>query len=32
MEIMFPEHRYVILADVGKLPRVLPRLYVQLTV
>jgi len=32
MEIMFPEHRYVILPDVGRLPRVLPRLYVKLTV
>ena len=32
MEIMFPEHRYVILPDVGKLPRVLPRLYVKFTV
>ncbi len=31
MEIMFPEHRYVILPDVSKLPRVLPRLYLKLT-
>jgi nitric oxide reductase NorD protein len=31
MEIMFPEHRYVILPSVAKLPRVLPRLYVRLT-
>lgn len=31
MEIMFPEHRDVILPDVGKLPHVLPRLYVKLT-
>ncbi|MBN1247436.1 MAG: VWA domain-containing protein [Anaerolineae bacterium] len=31
MEVMFPEHRYVILPDVTKLPQVLPQLYVRLT-
>jgi nitric oxide reductase activation protein len=32
MEIMFPHRRFAILEDIHDLPRVLPRLYVQLTV
>jgi nitric oxide reductase activation protein len=32
MEIMFPARRYAILPDIRVLPRVLPRLYVKLTV
>ncbi|MGC9350141.1 MAG: nitric oxide reductase activation protein NorD [Anaerolineae bacterium] len=31
MEIMFPEHRYVILSDIARLPHILPRLYLRLT-
>jgi nitric oxide reductase activation protein len=31
MEIMFPDHRYAILPDVRRLPRILPRLYIRLT-
>lgn len=32
MELMFPRRRFVILPDIRRLPRVLPRLYVSLTV
>lgn len=32
MEIMFPERRFAILHDVRRLPHILPRLYVRLTV
>ena len=32
MEIMFPRRRFAILSDIRQLPRVLPRLYVRLTV
>ncbi len=32
MEIMFPQRRFAILPDIRRLPRVLPQLYVQLTV
>ena len=32
MEIMFPRRRFAILPDIRQLPRVLPRLYVRLTV
>jgi len=32
MEIMFPGHRFAIIADIGQLPRILPKLYLQLTV
>lgn len=32
LELMFPHHHYVILSDVAALPRVLPRLYLRLTV
>lgn len=32
MEIMFPRRRFVILPDIRQLPRVLPSLYVRLTV
>ena len=31
MEIMFPERRFVILKDIGQLPKVLPQLYIRLT-
>ncbi|MFW5996993.1 MAG: nitric oxide reductase activation protein NorD [Lentisphaeria bacterium] len=31
MEIMFPRRRFVILPDISRLPRVLPRLYSRLT-
>ncbi|KPK51020.1 MAG: hypothetical protein AMK72_00670 [Planctomycetes bacterium SM23_25] len=31
MEIMFPRRRFVILPDVGQLPRILPQLYLRLT-
>jgi nitric oxide reductase NorD protein len=32
MEIMFPDRRFAILSDIRQLPRVLPALYVKLTV
>lgn len=32
MELMFPNHRFAILPDVKRLPRILPKFYVQLTV
>ncbi len=32
MEIMFPQHRFAILNDMQQLPRVLPKLYIRLTV
>ena len=32
MEIMFPERRFVILEDISDLPRVLPGLYIKMTV
>ena len=32
MEIMFPRRRFAILPDIRALPRVLPKLYVRLTV
>jgi nitric oxide reductase activation protein len=31
MEIMFPDQRFMILADMRQLPRVLPRLYIKMT-
>ncbi|MCD6394868.1 MAG: VWA domain-containing protein [Planctomycetes bacterium] len=31
MEIMFPQRRFVILPDIRRLPRLLPKLYVRLT-
>ncbi|MFW5690586.1 MAG: nitric oxide reductase activation protein NorD [Planctomycetota bacterium] len=31
MEIMFPRRRFVILPDIGQLPRILPQLYLRLT-
>ncbi len=31
MEIMFPRRRFVILPDIRQLPRVLPQLYLRLT-
>gem|GEM_PF-4221411 len=31
MELMFPNHRYVLLPNISRLPAVLPRLYMQLT-
>jgi len=32
MEIMFPDRRFAILSDIRHLPRVLPRLYIKMTV
>ena len=32
MEVMFPGRRYAILPDIGELLRVLPRLYIQMTI
>jgi nitric oxide reductase activation protein len=32
MQIMFPGGRFAILPDIRHLPRVLPRLYVKLTI
>ena len=32
MEIMFPDRRFLILPDLQRLPRVLPELYLKLTV
>ncbi len=32
MEFMFPAHRFVTLKGIGRLPRVLPKLYMKLTV
>jgi len=32
MEIMFPRRRFAILSDIRRLPRVLPRLYIHMTI
>jgi nitric oxide reductase NorD protein len=32
MEIMFPHRRFAILPDLRRLPEILPRLYIQMTV
>ena len=32
MEIMFPRNRFVILQDLRQLPRILPQLYIRMTV
>ena len=32
MELMFPGSKFVILQDIRDLPRVLPKLYIRLTV
>jgi len=31
MDLMFPNHRYVLLPDISRLPTVLPRLYMHIT-
>jgi nitric oxide reductase activation protein len=31
MALMFPGHRYVVLPDISRLPRLLPELYLRLT-